>query len=209
MRLSCEAASGSTTLAAAATKVAKTVFGIWGATCFTWDPGEHYATDVGERPLRFDCARFLGLLNGGAEDATVDCSDVAAIASTFASILGCPLSQLAITTRVPTNFVRLVGHGTWRSKRFALHEFAVSGAVRRALGSRPRIWDACVEVSGDRTIVPKKKPHRPLLPVSLTPGNYLFRLLGLRRGRLKDVINERPFGAADRSAADERPPCRV
>jgi hypothetical protein len=193
MRLACEAASGSMTLAGAATDVAATVFRVWGGTYFSWDPGEHYATDVGERPLRFDCAKFLDLFNDGNADATVDCSDVAAIASTFAGILGCPLRQLAITTSVPTNFVRLVGQRTWRSKRFGLHEFAISGAARRALGSRPRIWDACVEVSGDRTIVPKKRPYTSLLPASLAPGNYLFRLLGLRRGRLKDVINERPL----------------
>jgi len=191
MRLACDAAPGSTTLAVAATKVAETVFRVWGGTYFTWDPGEHYATDVGERPLRFDCAKFLGLLNGGDEEATVDCSDVAAIASTFASILGCPLRQFAITTRVRTNPVRLVGKRKWTSKRFGLHEFVVSGAVRRSLGSRPRIWDACVEVSGDRVIV--AKPHTALLPAGLTQGDYLSRLLGLRGGRLKDHLNERPL----------------
>ena len=99
MRLACEAARGSKTTARAASKVATTVFRVWGGTYFSWDPGEHYATDVGVRPLRFDCAKFLGLLNGGDQDSTVDCSDVAAIVSTFAGIIGCPLSQLAITRR--------------------------------------------------------------------------------------------------------------
>jgi hypothetical protein len=193
MREACDAAPGSTTLAAAATKIAKTVFGVWGGTRFAWDPGEHYATDVGERPLRFDCAKFLGLLNGGDQDRTVDCSDVAAIASTFAGILGCPLKQLAIRTRVRTNVVRLVGHRKWTSKTFGLHEFAVSGVVRRVLGPRARIWDACVEVSGDRRIVPKRKPYKSLLPTSLTPGNYLLRLLSSRDGPLKDLILERPL----------------
>ena len=65
MRLSCDYARRSRTVAAAATKVAATVFRVWGGKHFTWDPGEHYASDVGERPLRFDCAKFLGLLNGG------------------------------------------------------------------------------------------------------------------------------------------------
>ena len=118
---------------------------------------------------------------------------MAAVASTFAGILGCPLKQVAITTPVRTSLLRLVGHRRWTSKRFALHEFAVSGGVGRALGSRPRIWDACVEVSGDRTIIPKRRPYRSLLPASLTQGNYLSRLLGLPQGRLKDHINERPL----------------
>jgi hypothetical protein len=193
MRLACDAAPGSTTLAAAATGVAETVYRVWGGTFFKWEPGEHYATDVGERPLRFDCAKFLDLLKGRDEDSTVDCSDVAAITSTFAGILGCPLKQLAITTPVPTNPVRLVGHHKWTSKTFALHEFAVSGVVGRALGSRPRIWDACVEVSDGRTVVLKRGPYELLLPTSLTQGDYLSRLLGPRAGTLNDLINERPL----------------
>ena len=195
MRLACEAARGSKTTARAASKVATTVFRVWGGTYFSWDPGEHYATDVGVRPLRFDCAKFLGLLDGGDQDSTVDCSDVAAIVSTFAGIIGCPLSQLAIDVDVPTKFVRVVGQRGWKSQEFGLHEFAVGGVMGRVLSSRPRVWDACVEVSGDRAFVPttKKRPYRGLIPASLAQGNYLLRLLGLRRGRLSEMINEDPL----------------
>lgn len=193
MRRACEAARRSTTTATAATKVAATVFRVWGGTKFTWDPGEHYASDVGERPLRFDCAKFLSLLNGGVEETTVDCSDVAAIASTFGAILGCKLTQLAITMPGPTNPVRMVGHRRWASKTFGLHELAVSGVVRRGLGPRSRVWDACVEVSGDRPFVAKKKPYKALLPAGLLPANYLLRLLKPSGDSLKDLINERPL----------------
>ena len=146
------------------------------------------------KPLRFDCAKFLGLLNGGDQDTTVDCSDLAAIACTFAGILGCQLSQLAIDTDRPTGFVRLVGQRAWKSQEFGLHEFAVSGvAADGVLGPRPRVWDACVEVSGDRAFVLKKKPSRALLPAGLAPGKYLLRLLGLRRGQLTPLINACPL----------------
>lgn len=193
MRLACDAARGSTTRAAAASKIAETVFRVWGSAFYTYDEGQHYASDVGVSPPRFDCGRFLGLLNGGDEDATVDCSDVAAIASTFAAILGCRLSQLAIDMNDPTKVVRLVGQSQWMSQDFTLHELAVSGAVYRTLGSRPRIWDACMEVSGDRSIGATGPPYEALLPTGLTQTEYLSRVLGLRRGRLKALINEKPL----------------
>ncbi len=165
----------------AASKVATTVFRVWGGTYFTWDPGEHYATDVGVRPLRFDCAKFLGLLNGGDEDSTVDCSDVAAIASTFAGILGCQLSQLAID--MTAHQFRAAG----RAPQLGVAEIRAARIRRQrcrgpVLGPRPRVWDACIEVSGDRPFVGRRRALKALLPAGLLPANYLLRLLRLRGG---------------------------
>ena len=81
-------------------RITEAVFGVWGRAVLQWDPfTETFASDAGG-PLAFDCVRFLGLIIDrppAANEAKeiVDCSDVATIVSTFASVLGCPIQQVA------------------------------------------------------------------------------------------------------------------
>jgi hypothetical protein len=174
----CTVARGADTVRDAAVRITKAVFGVWGGQYYRWDPfTETFASDIGS-PLAFDCIRFLGLISAQPPAARekVDCSDVATILSTFASILGCPIRQIALKELL-CNPVRLVGHDEPDQIDFPLHEIAVS--VPMALD--PEVWDGCLLVSGDEPIGPDDSET---LPAGLGGTEYIDRLLRL---------NERPF----------------
>jgi hypothetical protein len=174
----CTVARGAGTLREAAVRITKAVFGLWGGQYYRWDPfTETFASDIGS-PLAFDCIRFLGLISAQPPAARekVDCSDVATILSTFASILGCPIQQIALKELL-CNEVKLVGHDEPVQKDFPLHEIAVSVPM----ASDPEVWDGCLLVSGDEPIGPDDSE---ILPAGLRGTEYIDRLLRL---------NERPF----------------
>ena len=116
----CTVARGADTVREAAVRITKTVFGVWGGQYYRWDPfTETFASDIGS-PLAFDCIKFLGLISNQppAARVKVDCSDIATILSTFASILGCPIQQIALK-QLLCNTVKLVGHDQCGSKRLS------------------------------------------------------------------------------------------
>ena len=184
LRLACGIAQGATTARSATTKVTEAVYRDWGGTYFKYASiAGGYASNAGSEPTAFDCARFLRLLNGQPAPAELDCSEVATIVSTFAAILGCDVSQLVIHESLECNPIRLVGTKDWElSFSFGLHEVAFEGALiktsngRRALASS-RIWDGCLEVSGDRQIQNGQAPGNARLPASIQDKTYMSRLL--------------------------------
>jgi hypothetical protein len=131
----------------------------------------------------FDCVEFLRTLNG-ERDAMhkVDCSDIAAMLSTLANIVGCNLSTLVIRSNGPdkhflTNPVQPIGLSEFSEPfRFTYHEVAFSGKP----GPEGVIWDACFRVDGDKD--PTSAPHLPHRALNLGFGNagdlgYLDRLI--------------------------------
>ena len=188
----CTVARGAGTLREAAVRITEAVFGVWGGRYYKWDPfTETFASDAGG-PLAFDCVRFLGLISTrppAANEAKeiVDCSDVATILSTFASVLGCPIQQVVLKG-LRCNEVQLVGHEESRERDFPLHEIAVGGAP----GSDPVVWDGCLLISGDQTNGPGD-PEPPLLPAGLGGDEYLERLLRAERRPFNEHVHIRPL----------------
>lgn len=186
----CTVARGADTLPEAAVRIAKAVFGVWGGHYYKWHPfTETFASDIGD-PLAFDCVRFLGLIGTQppAAPERVDCSDVATILSTFASILGCQIQQLALKELL-CDKVKLTGHDEWLDETdFPLHEVAVSVPM----SPDPEVWDGCLLVSGDQTIEPGD-PQIPLLPAGLGATEYLERLLRVDGGPFSGHVHSGPL----------------
>jgi hypothetical protein len=145
----------------------------------------------------FDCSAFLERLAGGIGNGRyVNCSDCAAIVSTFANIVGCDLWQSRMGKYVPafsTNPIRVIGSRFWDSPcgsglGFTFHEVAWKGACT----SDDEIYDACLEVDG--TAYPTLAPHFPLLPMNMRFGNSGD---GLYRDRVA--------APSDRSVCEPRP----
>jgi hypothetical protein len=169
-------AVGATTLDAAARRLTDTAFSKWGLTHYKWNSGaETFASDSGDTPRAFDCARFLSLLAGPppAAKEIVDCSDIATIVSTFAAILGCPVQQLTLFIELRCKILKKVGHDSWEAGvGFPLHEVGVSFPP----GSNPLIWDGCVMLSDDATIGPGE-PTSASLPAGIEAPAYVSKLL--------------------------------
>ena len=194
----CDAARGATTLDAAAEKVTTRVFEDWGKRYYRWHGGaETFASDSGDIPPSFDCKRFLSLLDrpafeegeqDGQEDAReiVDCSDIAAILSTFAAVLGCPVKQFTLFMGLRCNILKKVGHDAWEpGVVFGLHEVAVSVPV--ASGSE-RVWDGCLMLSGDSPPIGPGDPTTSLLPTGLGGSEDLTRLLSSNGTTFNDHV---------------------
>lgn len=188
----CTRAAGAATPADASSRLSAALFN---SGLFTYDSvAQNYATDVGINHPAFDALTFLARLDGQAAPPAVDCSDVSSMVSTLSAILGCGLSQFVVTGD-DTNPVHLIGSNGWTSQFFGLHEFAVRGAT-----SHIRIWDPCLQVSGDTPI--KATPPPPttaFVPAELKPKDYLFRLLASPPEKLADIVLRghlvRPVGA--------------
>ena len=190
LQRACRAAHGATTREVAAEQVTRTVFEDWGKHYYKWHPGaETFASDSGDTPPAFDCERFLAFLDSrDREDAAdeedareiVDCSDIAAILSTFAAILGCPVEQLTLFRELSCNILKKVGHDDWeRGVFFGLHEVAVSVPLPSDSDSdsEARVWDGCLMLSGDAPPIGDDVPTTSLLPTGLAGSEYLTRLL--------------------------------
>ncbi|MGH9239699.1 MAG: hypothetical protein ACRD3G_16780 [Vicinamibacterales bacterium] len=114
----------------------------------------------------FRCTAFLDRLRRGpasSSPALVNCSDCAAIVSTFANVLGCNLDQSKMCDQSPNgdvfhlNKIIAIGYtdfgfplwGDW----FGYHEVAWQGGT----ASDP-VWDACLQTNANG-------PNQPLVPV--------------------------------------------
>ena len=114
----------------------------------------------------FDCTAFLERLRGGfGHGPLVNCSDCAAIVSTFANCLGADLWQSKMGFDFVLNPVQVLGSALWQPAcglgRFAMHEVAWTGTG----SERDRVFDACLQVDAD--LDPTSAPHQPLLPAGV------------------------------------------
>jgi hypothetical protein len=137
----------------------------------------------------FYCTAFLDRLDGGlGYGPYINCSDCAAVVSTFANALGCDLwqSRMGSGLTFELNPILAIGSHVWRPAcgwpGFDMHEVAWEFPC----GENERVFDASLRVDADPT--PGAPPHLPLLPANLRFGEsgdglYLDRLT-TPRGRL-------------------------
>ena len=125
----------------------------------------------------FDCTAFVDRLHGGVGNGYyVNCSDCAAIVSTFANALGCNLWQSRMGWNFGLNPILGIGSSVWQPAcgwpSFSYHEVAWEGNCLVT----DDVYDACLHVDGDAD--PTAAPHLPLLPQDLrfgNPGDLLYR----------------------------------
>ncbi|HEX8774709.1 MAG TPA: hypothetical protein VF735_14150 [Pyrinomonadaceae bacterium] len=156
----------------AATLITRNVFNLGTEGLIVYGGSPFYSTP------NFDCTKFLGLLRDRKGMAQkLNCSDCAAIVSSFANILGCQLWQSIVGPHFRTNPVRLIGRRGIKPRDFIDigHEVAWKGDCKED----DELFDACLQVDGDED--PKGGDFDPLLPAKLRfgkPGenSYRFRL---------------------------------
>jgi hypothetical protein len=186
VRHACSVARGTTSFREAATLLARHTFSGFARGAYRWDDARNYATNGYEDEPAFDCARFLRLIDRRIGPRLVDCSDLAAVLSTFANILGCSLQQVVIGGTMVLNPVLLCGRRRWESRftEFGLHEFTAIGPSEPRL----RLWDACLEVSDDDA--PERPGNRTPrgagLPVTLSVKRYFDRLFFENEGTIAE-----------------------
>lgn len=188
---SCTWAGGSSNEDTAAGKITKRINAL-GPSIIRYDKtyGANYYNvhKEDDYPGLFACTQFLDRIRGGyGLGGKVNCSDCAAIVSTFANILGCNLWQSKMyegtslwTTRgFELNKVIAIGYTNWEKPfngSFRYHEVAWKGTCN----SNESIFDACLKVDGDSD--PTSPPRTLLLPVNIefdecgTPYKYRGRL---------------------------------
>jgi hypothetical protein len=172
----CLAANGASDPEHAATLLAHQTFAAWRRSLYSWQGARHYVTDGSEEPAVFDCAAFVRLLETGRGPSLVDCSDLAAVLSTFANILGCCLQQVVIGGAMTLNPILLSGRDRWDSRfgEFGIHEFTVTGQREPEM----RVWDGCLQVSSDEADERPgtRTPDPADVPANMTVGEYFDRL---------------------------------
>jgi hypothetical protein len=122
----------------------------------------------------FDCSLFLDRLAGGlGAGPYVNCSDCAAIVSTFSNILGCDLWQSRMGYFFALNPFLAIGSDVWERAcgnfgSFLMHEVA----WKNACTAFDAVFDAClaVDASGHPGIPP---------PFGVLPMNMGFGFVGL------------------------------
>jgi len=187
LEFACAWARGASDADAAAELVTAAVFGL-GPGLVSYDcPGggiTHYTLPF---TPHFDCTAFLERLRGGLGNGYyLNCTDCAAIVSTFANAVGCDLWQSTMGFRgVPffqVNPIRSIGAAGWSTPcgwgAFDYHEVAWKGDC----GVDDEVFDACLEVDAD--VDPTVWPHMPRLPTNMLFG---FAGDGQYRDRLAAV----------------------
>lgn len=150
--VACRWASGARSPVTAATSVTEVVFGLGDRLLEYGCPIgalTMYASFLGEDV--FNCTAFLDRLNlGPGNGKFVNCSDCAAIVSTFANILGCDLWQSRMGSYFPafeTNPIQAIGSHAFESPcgwglGFTYHEVAWTNECTEA----DNVFDACLKV---------------------------------------------------------------
>jgi hypothetical protein len=149
-------------------------------------------------PGFFECTALLARIRGGLGNGPyVNCSDCAALVSTFANALGCDLWQSRIlgSTPFPVNPTLAIGFRTWLSAcaigALSMHEVAWADNC----GEDDEVFDACLHVDDDPD--PTRAPHLARLPV------------GMRFGRAGDgQYGDRLVAPAGRLTCRPHPPSR-
>lgn len=176
--VACAWAAGATDSVDAAARVTDAVNGL-GGRAVTYDVllgAPHYCS-LGLPQFFLDA--FLDRLAGGpGAGPLVNCTDCAAIVSTFANLLGADLWQSKmglVGAGFSINPLVIIGSTTWSRLwgGFVFHEVAWTGEC----GEDDRIYDACLRADADAH--PARAPRWPFVPADLvfgTPGGYRDRV---------------------------------
>lgn len=119
----------------------------------------------------FNCAAFLFDLNLGI--LKLNCSDCAAIVSTFTNLAGGELWQSQMTG-FDYNPILRIGESRWREGDFNYHEVAWEEDCE----VHNDVFDACLEIDGDDDPTNSDLDHVALLPTNLRfgrPKENLYR----------------------------------
>lgn len=147
---SCRWAAGTTDLEAAAFQITEAINSL-GSGVIRYDldgnGAPHYAKDD-PPPPKFDCQKFLNLLNSGLApvDPLVNCDDCAAMVCTFANVLGCSFPESEITFPGHSEFSlrrhQKIGLDWENFDQFGHHIVAWAGA------DQDPVSDACLKLDG-------------------------------------------------------------
>ena len=147
--IACEWARGRRTELETASAITEEVFQLGKPAAkvrFAYASGPSYTRDVlGPRDL-FGCIDFIETLNESRRfgSRTLNCSDSAAILTTFANVLGCQLVQVEVFPG-PTKQVQFLGEESLRTDTFGFHQIASTGVGN----SDDPVWDGCVAFGSD------------------------------------------------------------
>jgi len=177
----------------AATKVTNSLYGLGKKKLVRYGGGASYAHD------RFDCTSFLQLLRGEIGNGpTLNCDDCATVVSTFSNVVGCDLSQAGMGDVFITHPILLLGAEEWEwcSTSFSRHEVAWKGNG----GLTDPLFDACLQVDGDRKPAGTDPHHKPVQPANLVffssrdERSYKFCLVAQGKCNPKHDKIRRKFG---------------
>lgn len=176
----CDWASGTKNADDAAAMITRRVNGL-GPNVIHFDMCNHASSHYSDNN-NFDCTAFLCRLRGKTgHGPRVNCSDCAAIISTFANSLGCDLEQSPMWPPIPglpffpLNEHLRIGLPDRMSGGFIYHEVAWEGQAQES----DEVFDACVQVDGD---------DDPGTFSALLPTNLLFGAIGQRGYRFRLVL---------------------
>jgi hypothetical protein len=146
LEIACREAAGTADTRAAATAIAR-----W---CVSLERSSHNpaglylgcgARFTQQSPSVFDCGALLDYLAGGGRHRScIECTDAAALLSTFANALGCRLLQARLGGEL-TRPVVFLGSTAPEQRRFSFHEVAWAGEA----GAADLLWDSTVQLSAD------------------------------------------------------------
>lgn len=180
VEVACAWARGARTEGEAASRITERIFGLGGAVLRYGCPTgtrESYANSLFNL---FDCSAFLERLRGGwGNGPYVNCSDCAAMVSTFANALGCGLWQSRMGEYLPHFHTNpLLAIGTQRlgdpcgsAAGFSFHEVAWRGSC----SENDAVFDACLAVGAPVS------PYGPVVAVVPTNAPFGFPGQGLYR----------------------------
>jgi hypothetical protein len=184
LEYACRWAAGAQTPEDAASLITQRVFEL-GPDVLQYAEGNHGPSSLTDG-AKFNCMAFLSQLRRETNNyRLVNCTDCAAIVSTFANCVGCDLSQSQIQPTddrpdFPIKPTLRIGFTQFVIGSFLFHEVAWAGECRE----NDEVFDACLKVDGD------DDPHTvtPLLPSNLRFGqlgehSYRFRLVDIDETR--------------------------
>lgn len=163
----------------AGTEIVREVFAL-GPRFIQFDNQNHGASHYSD-DTHFDCTAFLLRLAGQESNGRfVNCTDCAAIVSTFANAIGCDLSQAQMAPPpggigFPLNPHLRIGLPNQHTGSFRYHEVAWKGAC----GEADDVFDACLKlnISNNPTVFTSRVASN--LPFGrLKQRQYRFRLVG-------------------------------
>jgi hypothetical protein len=181
LEFACDWAAGETTPDKAADRICRRYFQLGEPSDDLLDYCglSQYAGDL------FDCADFIRTLRGEPNQARrVNCSDSAAVISTFAAALGAKLTQQRTSSADQTNSIRLIGETQAHAGGgISYHELAWGGAGR----VDDPIWDGSLELNND--------PLNPVVAAGMKFSDYAPRFTADALNPNTSTLKARPLGS--------------
>jgi hypothetical protein len=172
LKIACQWAAGAKCEREIADKITSAVNNL-GPTLIHYDEdtvgSPHYTKEADGHPPRFDCQRFVDLLNGQSQDdkdQNVNCSDCAAIVTALVSLLGYELPEMSVSSpvsdEIPLRRHRRIGLQQWEpaGETFNFHAIAWKGQ------NADEVSDACVLLDINENIAGE--------PIPFLPTNFRF-----------------------------------